>query len=124
MHVQNSKECSTIWEESYFLLHCTTHTVAQHVLDVGVAGVDGEDKEESNAGGDEGGDQEVEDGPDGDPAAHLCIETGRAGDEAGDDQREDHELEKSHEELSWVGDKMDGREIKVQVTKGEAAKNT
>ena len=86
--------------------------------------MDGKDKEEPDAGGDERGDQEVGDGPDGDPAAHLGIETGGAGDEAGDDQREDHEFEESHEELSRVGDEMDSGVIKIQFTKGEAPKNT
>ena len=86
-------------------------TVSQHWLDAGVSGVDDEDKEESNTGGDERGEEEVEDGPEGDHTTHLGIEAGRARDEAGDDEREDHQLEESHEELSRVGDQTDGRWI-------------
>ena len=73
--------------------------------------MDDEDKEESNTGGDERGHQKVEDGPEGDHAAHLGIEAGRASDEAGDDERKYHQLEESHEELSRVGDQTDGRWI-------------
>ena len=86
-------------------------TVSQHRLDAGVSGVDDEDKEESNTGGDERGEEEVEDGPEGDHTTHLGIEAGRARHEAGDDEREDHQLEESHEELSRVGDQTDGRWI-------------
>ena len=35
-------------------------------------------------------------------AAHLSIERGRARDEAGNDQGEDHQLEEPHEELTRV----------------------
>ena len=67
-----------------------------------------ENQGEANRGGDERGGEEVEDGPEGDHAAHLSVETGRAGDEAGNDQRKYHQLEKSHEELARVGQKVDG----------------
>ena len=36
-------------------------------------------------------------------AAHLSIERGRASDETGNDQGEDHQLEEPHEELTRVG---------------------
>ena len=70
--------------------------------------MDGENQEESDAGGDKRGDEEVEDGPDGDHAAHLGIETGRASDETGNDEGKNHQLEKSHEELPGVGQQVDG----------------
>ena len=73
----------------------------------------GENESESDTGRDERGDQEVEDGPEGDHAAHLGIEAGRACDEAGNDERKYHQLEESHEELPRVGDQVDGGGIQA-----------
>ena len=70
--------------------------------------MDDQNKDESNTSREEGGQQEVEDGPEGDHAAHLSIEACRAGDEAGNDERKYHQLEESHEEFPGVGDEVDG----------------
>ena len=83
--------------------------------------MDDEDKEESNTGGDERGEEEVEDGPEGDHAAHLSIETGRASDETGNDEGKNHQLEKSHEELARVGQQVDGGVSRVPVAESETS---
>ena len=79
--------------------------------------MDDENKEESNTGGDQRGHQEVEDGPEGDHAAHLGVEAGRACDEAGNDERKGHQLDQSHKELPRVGDQLDFIGFKIQVVK-------
>ena len=73
--------------------------------------MDDQNKEQPHTGGQQRGHQEVEDRSEGDHAAHLGIEAGRACDEAGNDERKYHQLEESHEELSRVGDQTDGRWI-------------
>ena len=42
------------------------------------------------------------------------------GDEGGDDQRQDHELEEPHEELARVGDVRDGQGVELGRPEGEA----
>ena len=53
-------------------------------------------------------------------AAHLSIERGRARDEAGNDQGEDHQLQQPHEELARVGHQPDGLGGEVQLSQGDA----
>ena len=77
-------------------------------------------QEEANTGGDERGGEEVEDGPEGDHAAHLGIEAGRASDETGDHEGKYHQLEKSHEELARVGYQVDGGVSGLIVTESQA----
>ena len=78
-------------------------------------------QEEANTGGDERGGEEVEDGPEGDHAAHLGIEAGGASDEAGNDERKYHQLEKSHEELARVGYQVDGGGLRLPVAESQAS---
>ena len=83
--------------------------------------MDSEHHGEANTGGDQRGDEEVEDGPEGDHAAHLGIEAGRASDETGDHEGKYHQLEKSHEELARVGYQVDGGVSGLIVTESQAA---
>ena len=72
-------------------------TVSEHFLHGVVSRVNDDDEDESHAGGDEGGGQEVGDGPEGDHAGHLGVEAGGSSDQAGDHKGKNHQLEKSHE---------------------------
>ena len=77
-------------------------------------------QEEANTGGDERGGEEVEDGPEGDHAAHLGIEAGGARDQACNYKGEDHQLEQPHEELPGVVDQDDGLLAGVEKSEGQA----
>lgn len=82
--------------------------------------MDQQDQGQSQEGGNQGGGQEVDNGPEGNHAVHLGIETGRARNQAGDDQGQDHELEQPHEELSWIGDVVDRFQVQVKAPEEEA----
>ena len=71
-----------------------------------VAGVNGDDKCESDHSGQQAGDQEVGDGAHSDHAVHLGVEARGSSDERGNDQWENHALEKSHEEFSRISKEM------------------
>ena len=86
--------------------------------------MDDEDPDEADQRSQKRRDQEVEDGPEGDHTAHLGVEAGRASDEAGDDERQSHQLDEPHEELSRVGDQGDGGLLQVEGTKEQTAKKT
>ena len=80
----------------------------QHRLHLGVTWVDRHREGKTHQGGEEGSRKEVNNCP----RCHLPIELGiqasRAGDEAGNDQGQDHEFEEAHEELARVGEEEDG----------------
>ena len=52
--------------------------------------------------------------------AHLGVEACRGGDEAGDDQGEDHELEQPHEELPGVRDHVDIERVQLVEPESQA----
>ena len=56
--------------------------------------------------------------------AYLGIEAGRAGDEAGNDQGEDHELEQPHEELPRVRDHVDVERVQLVEPESQTQQNS
>ena len=55
---------------------------------------------------------------------YLSVEAGRSGDEAGDDQGEDHELEQPHEELPGVGDHVDVERVQLVEPERQSQQNS
>ena len=86
--------------------------------------MDADHEDQTNTGGEQRGDQEVEDGPEGDHAGHLGVETRGAGDQTRDHQGQDHQLEEPHEELARVGDDVDGEGVQLIIAKGQTSQNT
>ena len=76
---------------------------AQHRLHLGAARVDCHCEGKTHQGGEEGGGEEIDDRPHCHLPVELGVEASCPRDEAGNDQRQDHELEQTHEELPWVG---------------------
>lgn len=99
-------------------------TVSQDLLHGVVPRVDGDDQDEAHGGGQQGGEEEVGDGAEGDHSAHLGVEAGRARDQAGNHQGENHQLEEPHEELAGVGDDVDDELAGLIVTKTQTANNS
>ena len=83
--------------------------------------MDGDHQDESHAGGQQGGEEEVGDGAEGDHSAHLGVEAGGACDQACNHKWENHQLEKPHEELARVGDDVDGEERELIVSETESS---
>ena len=52
--------------------------------------------------------------------SYLSVQRCRASDEAGDDQREDHQLEEPHEQLSRVGHQSDGLRGQLELSQSQA----
>ena len=70
-----------------------TLTISKRLLHGVVPGMDGYNQDQANAGGQEGGQEEVGDGAEGDHPAHLGVETGGARDQTGNHEGENHQLE-------------------------------
>ena len=66
--------------------------------------MNGNNQDQANTGGEEGGDNEEDNCAECDHSIHLGIEAGCSSDKTGDDKRQDHQLQESHEKLSRVGD--------------------
>lgn len=64
----------------------------------------------------------VDEGAQRDFPIHFGIQTGRAGNQAGDDQGEYHELEQTHKEFTGIGDKHDGVAMQLQRAQREACR--
>ena len=83
-----------------------------------------QDPDQTDNGGQERRHQEVEDGSQGDHSAHLGVEARRARHEAGDDERESHQLDDPHEELPGVGYQEDGGLLQVEGAEEQTREKT
>ena len=55
---------------------------------------------------------------------YLSVEAGRSGDEAGDNQGEDHELEEPHEQLARVRDHVDVERVQLVEPERQSQQNS